>query len=103
MSKNEFGERVACSVKEAAHLTGLSRSSVYLLIGHGTIETAKIGRRRLVLLGSLRHLLAMPAPEDSARQTPPRVISAPINPRLSKTKREVTNAPRPVRVDSPKG
>lgn len=41
-------QRLAYTVKEAAHLLSLSRSLVYELINAGKIETIRIGRARRI-------------------------------------------------------
>lgn len=38
--------------------TGLGRTKLYELIGHGHLDTTTVGRRRLVLVSSLRALIA---------------------------------------------
>jgi excisionase family DNA binding protein len=52
-----FTERLTCTVAEACEATGLGRTKLYELIGDGRIDTATIGRRRLVKVRSLRRLL----------------------------------------------
>ena len=46
--------RIFISVKEAAAKLGLSAWEVYQLCGSGTLESGKHGKRRLVLLESVR-------------------------------------------------
>lgn len=46
--------RIFVSVKEAAGMLGLSAWEVYQLCGSGTLESGKHGKRRLVLLESVR-------------------------------------------------
>lgn len=53
-----FSERPTCSVAEACSMVGLGRTKFYELIDDGTVETTKIGRRRLVRVPSLLQLLA---------------------------------------------
>jgi excisionase family DNA binding protein len=54
-----FSERLTCTIAEACEATGLGRTKLYELIGSGDVETATIGRRRLVKVRSLRRLLKM--------------------------------------------
>jgi len=54
-----FAERLTCTIAEACAATGLGRTKLYELIGNGRVETAIIGRRRLVKVRSLRQLLDM--------------------------------------------
>lgn len=46
--------RIFVSAKEAATILGLSRAQTYELLNEGLIETRYFGRRRLVVLDSLR-------------------------------------------------
>ncbi|MBV9931319.1 MAG: helix-turn-helix domain-containing protein [Alphaproteobacteria bacterium] len=48
---------ITCSVQDATKLSGLSRSYLYELIAADRIITKKLGRRRLVLVSSLRDFL----------------------------------------------
>jgi excisionase family DNA binding protein len=52
-----FAQRLACTIAEACEATGLGRTKLYELIGEGHLDTTTIGRRRLVLVRSLRALL----------------------------------------------
>ena len=49
--------RISVGIDNAAKLTGLSRSRLYELMGEGKVRSVHIGRRRLVLVSSLRELL----------------------------------------------
>jgi excisionase family DNA binding protein len=63
MSKNAENHRaLVASVGEAARMLGVSRASVYRLIGLGKLKTVKIGARRLVPLGGIHALLNEGAP-----------------------------------------
>ncbi len=57
-----FAQRLTCTIAEACEATGLGRSKLYELIGKGCLETTTIGRRRLLLVRSLRALLAVEDP-----------------------------------------
>jgi excisionase family DNA binding protein len=50
-------ERLALSVKDAARLLGLGRSTIYRLIGEGELQTIKLGNRTLIKMASLRSLI----------------------------------------------
>jgi excisionase family DNA binding protein len=52
-----FAQRLTCTIAEACEATGLGRTKLYELIGERCLETTTIGRRRLVLVRSLRTLL----------------------------------------------
>lgn len=52
-----FSERLTCSIAEACDATGLGRTTIYELIGQGLIVTTTVGRRRLIVVRSLRALL----------------------------------------------
>lgn len=54
-----FPQRLTCTIAEACEATGLGRTKIYGLISEGRIETVTIGRRRLVLVGSLLKLLEL--------------------------------------------
>jgi excisionase family DNA binding protein len=49
-----FAQRLTCTIAEACEATGLGRTKFYELIGEGRLDTTTIGRRRLVLVRSLR-------------------------------------------------
>jgi excisionase family DNA binding protein len=58
MSKDaENHQRLVASVRDAARMMGISRSSVYRLIGNRKLRTVKIGARRLIPLGAINALL----------------------------------------------
>jgi excisionase family DNA binding protein len=50
-------ERLALRVKDAAAVSGLSRSTLYKLLGQKKLRTVKVGGRRLILRESLETLL----------------------------------------------
>jgi hypothetical protein len=52
-----FYERISCTIEEAVQGTGIGRSKLYEEIKRGTVDTVTVGRRRLVLVGSLKELL----------------------------------------------
>jgi excisionase family DNA binding protein len=52
-----FAEKFSCTVDEAMSATGLGRSKFYQLIRAGTLETRRVGKRRLVLISSLKKLV----------------------------------------------
>ena len=55
------------SVKETAHMLGLTEWTVYELLNQQAIESRYKGRRRLVVLKSLREYAAnLPTEPDSA-------------------------------------
>jgi hypothetical protein len=64
-----FRERVSCTIAEACSGTGLSRSKLYEEIGAGRVQTAKIGKRTLVVVPSLLSLLGQPAGSVRADQS----------------------------------
>lgn len=51
-------DAVFVSTKETARLLGLSRNHVYELLDRGDLESRYIGRRRLVVMSSLRSFIA---------------------------------------------
>ena len=52
-----LAERKTFSLGEAAGLTGLCVSTLYNLMGHGRLQTIKVGGRRLVTREALDALL----------------------------------------------
>lgn len=55
---------ISVRIAEAVRMTGLSKSKIYLLIGSGDIEAAKVGRATLIFVDSLKSFLR------SRRKTP---------------------------------
>lgn len=55
---NEGVKRLALSIREAEHASGLSRATLYRLIASGKLMTLKIGARRLVTVAALEALLS---------------------------------------------
>lgn len=49
-------EPISVRISTAVKLTGICRSTIYELIGDGTIETTKIGRSTFILYPSLKRL-----------------------------------------------
>ena len=50
-------ERIALRIRDAATISGLSRSTLYELLKAGKLRAVKIGGRRLILRDSLEALL----------------------------------------------
>ncbi len=61
-----FAQRLSCTISEACAATGLGRTKLYELIGAGCVDTMLVGRRRLVIVKSLLHLIG-PAQAKPAR------------------------------------
>ena len=51
-------ERLAVSVEEAAAMSGLGRSTIYLALGEGSLRSLKVGKRRLIPLEALKDWMA---------------------------------------------
>jgi excisionase family DNA binding protein len=51
-------DAIAISVNDAAKALSLGRTSIYALIDAKQLETLKVGRRRLVLMESIKRLVA---------------------------------------------
>lgn len=49
-------EPIRVRISTAVRITGICRSTIYELIGDGTIETVKIGRATFILYPSLKRL-----------------------------------------------
>lgn len=59
-------QKISVTVDEAVAASGLSRSTIYELIGDGSLESRRVAGRRLILVRSLRRLIegdAAEAPE----------------------------------------
>ncbi len=50
-------EPLAVSIKAAAEILGLGRTSIYALIAEGRLEAFKVGRRTLVRVESIKRLV----------------------------------------------
>ncbi len=50
-------EPISMRIPDACRFTGISRSTLYLLIGRGEIEIIKLGNSTLVITESLRRLI----------------------------------------------
>ncbi|MCJ8158893.1 helix-turn-helix domain-containing protein [Sphingomonas sp. LaA6.9] len=53
----EPARRLAVRSPEAAQMLGISRSTLYQLMGDGEVESIKLGRTRLILVASLESLI----------------------------------------------
>ena len=58
-SQDSHGGRLAYSVDEAAHLTGLSRDLLYDEMRRGNLTYVKVGRRRLITRQHLQQFLGI--------------------------------------------
>jgi hypothetical protein len=52
---------LAYKISDAVHVSGLSRSKLFLLIRDQKLQTVKIGKARLILASSLERLLEQSA------------------------------------------
>jgi excisionase family DNA binding protein len=52
-----FPKPLAVTVSIALNLTGIGRTTLYQLIDKGTVESIRIGRRRLINYASLERLM----------------------------------------------
>jgi excisionase family DNA binding protein len=50
-------EKITLRVSETTAVSGLSRSTIYVLLKAGKLQTTKVGGRRLILRDSLQRLL----------------------------------------------
>jgi len=50
-------EKITLRVNETTAVSGLSRSTIYVLLKAGKLQTTKVGGRRLILRESLQRLL----------------------------------------------
>ena len=52
-----IGERLTCTVRDACAFSSIGKTKLYELINNGALATTKIGRRRLVVVSSLKGVL----------------------------------------------
>lgn len=52
-TKTDTAQLISVSTEEAARVTGLTRSTVYIAIAKGELKSFKLGRRRLILIKEL--------------------------------------------------
>lgn len=52
-----LGDLIGCTVKEACARTGLKPTTLYGLMKDGAVESTKVGRRRIIVVRSLRRLI----------------------------------------------
>lgn len=65
-------EPIAMRIPEACRFTGISRSTLYLLIARKEVEIVKLGASTLVLTESLKRLIEGLRPPQSARLENPK-------------------------------
>jgi excisionase family DNA binding protein len=53
----ESTAKITCSVNEATHISGLSRTTIYRLLDQNKITSTVVGTKRLIHVDSLRRLL----------------------------------------------
>jgi excisionase family DNA binding protein len=58
---SQLKDRLTCTVREACSATGIGKTKMHELISGGALESAKIGRRRLVKVPSLLRLVGQEA------------------------------------------
>jgi excisionase family DNA binding protein len=51
---NASVEPIAVSPAEAARLAGIGRTTIYAAIGSGELSSLKLGKRRLIVVATLR-------------------------------------------------
>jgi excisionase family DNA binding protein len=52
-----IGERLTCTVNDACAFSSVSKTKLYELINGGALATTRVGRRRLVIVSSLKAML----------------------------------------------
>ena len=57
MQKPSANDPISFTVRDAERNTGISRSTLFVLIREGKLASAKVGQRRLILASSLRRYL----------------------------------------------
>jgi len=64
---DSVGSRIEClvvAIPDACAMIGIGRSKLYQLLADGEIESVRVGKRRLVIVDSLRELLSRLAAEQ---------------------------------------
>ncbi len=72
-----FRERVGCTVSEGRTVSGLGNTMLYELIGDGTLESIKVGRRRIILVRSLLRLIEGDKAFAADRESQPERLNSP--------------------------
>jgi len=54
----DFDGRITCPPREFMRISGLGETTTYAMINDGRLQTAKIGKRRLIVLDSYQRLIA---------------------------------------------
>ena len=70
-----FHNAISCDIRTACKLIGISRSSFYLVLARGDVPSIKVGRRRLVLVASLRTWLESLTAEGLATPSEVRALT----------------------------
>ena len=52
-----LSDLIGCTVQEACARTGLKPTKLYEFISSGVIESTKIGKRRIIVVSSLRRFI----------------------------------------------
>lgn len=60
-----YPDRLAVSPAEAARIAGIGRTKLYEALGSGDLRSLKIGKRRLILIDSLRNWLGQHVLNDA--------------------------------------
>jgi excisionase family DNA binding protein len=60
-----ISERLTCTVRDACAFSSIGKTKLYELINKGALATKRIGRRRLVVVSSLKALLEMKQTADT--------------------------------------
>ena len=55
---SNLADKIALRIPEAAYISGLSRSTLYALMGEGKLRSVKVGGRRLILRTDLEAYFA---------------------------------------------
>jgi excisionase family DNA binding protein len=63
MATIPFEQRVTCTVRDACQATGFSKSTMFEWVSDGTVQSKKVGGKRLIYVPSL---LKVVKPEQTA-------------------------------------
>jgi excisionase family DNA binding protein len=78
LNDSTVADRLAVSPAEAARLAGVGRTTIYEAIGSGALRSLKIGKRRLIMIVSIREWLetAQQAVASAAQRRAPAIRDA---------------------------
>lgn len=68
---------LAMRISDAAKALSIGRTTIYKLIGDGTLQTITVGRRRLILTRSIQELCGQPQSTQHASEVASSLVGRP--------------------------